>query len=84
VTEVGWRGGKDATLLEFAQTRFDIFVTIDRNIEHQLNLRSFDLSFILIRVPDNTLSSYAPFFDELNKAADRIRQGEVIHFSCLR
>lgn len=33
VTEAGWRGGKDGSLLGLAERGFDVFVTIDRKFE---------------------------------------------------
>jgi predicted nuclease of predicted toxin-antitoxin system len=33
VNEIGWRSIKDGPLLMFAQDEFDVFVTIDRNLE---------------------------------------------------
>lgn len=38
VTEIGGRSSKDGPLLAFAQDEFDVFVTIDGNLEHQQNL----------------------------------------------
>ena len=35
VTEIRWRSSKDGPLLAFAQEEFDVFVTIDRSLEHQ-------------------------------------------------
>ena len=53
VTEIGWCGSPDRPLLTYAQAQFDVFVTIDGNLEHQQNLRKFDMGFVVIRVPSN-------------------------------
>lgn len=37
VRAAGWSGVKNGRLLAFAATRFDVFLTADRNIEYQQN-----------------------------------------------
>ena len=79
VTEAGWRGSKDGSLVALAESRFDVFVTIDRKFEHQIDLHEFALGFVIVRVTSNTLAAYAPSFDRLRQAAETVRKGEVIH-----
>ena len=43
VTESGWRTSKDRPLLTFAQERFDVFVTVDRQLEIENDLTRFRL-----------------------------------------
>jgi hypothetical protein len=42
---MGWDTLKDGVLLQLAQERFDVFLTIDRSLEYQQNLRKFSLGF---------------------------------------
>jgi len=84
VTEAGWRGSKDGPLLRWAQTHFDVFVTIDRKIEHQQNLKSLRLGFVVARVPNNELASYRPLFDELKRAAEIVSRGKVVYVIAAR
>jgi hypothetical protein len=79
VTEAGWRGSKDGSLLGLAEGRFDVFVTIDRKFEHQIDLSAFALGFVIVRVASNTLAAYIPSFDRLRKAVEAVRKGEVVH-----
>jgi hypothetical protein len=78
VTEIGWSGSPDGPLLIYAQAQFDVFVTIDRNLEHQQNLRKLDMGFLIIRVPSNEITSYRPLFLEIQAAAENVRAGEVV------
>ena len=57
VTEAGWRGSKDDSLLSLAERGFDAFVTIDRKFEHQFDLSAFALGFVIVRVISNTLAA---------------------------
>jgi hypothetical protein len=79
VTEAGWRGSKDGSLLRLAERGFDVFVTIDRKFERQFDLDQFALGFIIVRVTSNILAAYVPSFDQLRQAVETVRKGEVIH-----
>jgi hypothetical protein len=79
VAEIGWRSSTDGTLLTYAQERYDVFITIDRKLEYQHNLKNMKLGFVLARVPNNEIGSYEPIFSELLEAAERVKPGEVIH-----
>jgi len=79
VSEIGWRGSKDSTLLTYAQGSFDVFVTIDRKLEQQHNLKEFRLGTVIAHVPSNEIRSYQPIFAALLKAAETVRAGDVIH-----
>jgi len=60
VTEIGWRSGKDGPLLSFAQNSFDVFVTIDRKLEHQQNIRILNIGVVVVHVRNNELDSLLP------------------------
>ena len=79
VTEAEWRTTKDGPLVAFAQKRFDVFVTVDRELETQVNLSQFRLGFVIARVPNNRLDGFEPIFAQLNTAAETVRAGHVIH-----
>ena len=78
VAEIGWRGSADGPLLTHAQESFDVFVTIDRRLEHQQNLKKLRLGFVIIRVPNNEIGSYKAIFAELSQAAETVKAGQVI------
>jgi len=40
VTKEGWSGTKNGDLLKLATRRFDVFVTVDQNLEYQQNLEA--------------------------------------------
>ncbi len=57
MSEAGWRSSKDNTLLGLAEREFDVFVTIDRKLGHQIDLRRFALAFVMVRVDSGRISS---------------------------
>ena len=79
VSECGWRSSKDGPLLAFAEQQFDVFVTIDRNLERQHDLKKLRLGFVVARVPGNQIGSYHPILLDLLKAAENVKSGDVIH-----
>jgi hypothetical protein len=48
VQDMGWAGIKNGKLLGLVSAEFDVFITSDKNLSHQQNLRSFDIAVILL------------------------------------
>lgn len=78
VLEMGWCGITNGKLLALAQGLFDVFVTLDKNLEYQQNLRLLKFGIVVVGVPDNKLVSYRPLFPELLRTSEVIGPGEVI------
>ena len=53
VRERGWNGKKNGELLRLAQKEFDVFVTMDKNLEHQQNLKALDLGVVVLQARSN-------------------------------
>ena len=49
VRERGWDGKRNGELLLSAEREFDAFVTMDRNLEYQQNLRVLKLGVVVLR-----------------------------------
>jgi hypothetical protein len=49
VPEVGLAGRKNGELLTLAEGKFDVFVTIDKNIRYQQNLSGRKIAILIIR-----------------------------------
>ncbi|HMT10682.1 MAG TPA: DUF5615 family PIN-like protein [Ignavibacteria bacterium] len=62
VSDMGWNGKKNGELLKLmTNSKFDVIITFDRNIEFQQNFRRFTVPVLVFNAPDNTfvtLSSY--------------------------
>lgn len=56
VPQMGWAGVKNGQLLALAQTEFDVFITVDRNLSFQQNLPQFDIAVIVLQAPSNRLA----------------------------
>jgi predicted nuclease of predicted toxin-antitoxin system len=46
VQEMGWTGKKNGELLALADKGFEVFITLDKNLEAQLNVSKFNLKIV--------------------------------------
>lgn len=61
----GWAGIKNGELLARAAREFDVFVTVDRNLATEQDLRKFDIAIVLLRARSNRLSDLQHLAPEL-------------------
>jgi hypothetical protein len=81
VRERGWHGMANGELLRTAEPEFDAFVTMDKNLEYQQNLRRLDLGVLVLRARSNAYTAIAPLMPKVNEALRSIRSGQVVHIS---
>ena len=48
--QMGWEGMRNGELLSLASKQFDVFVTVDRNLSFQQNLKSLPIAVIVLQV----------------------------------
>jgi hypothetical protein len=71
-----WGGFKNGRLLALAEPEFDLFLTCDRNLQYQQNLRSRKIAVLLLSTNHwPTLKQYASV---VQTALDRIKPGEFM------
>lgn len=76
---MGWGGITNGKLMDLAQQSFDVFVTVDQNLEYQQNLAKMTLGLVIVAVPDNNIKFFIPLFPDLRKALGSVGPGQVIH-----
>jgi predicted nuclease of predicted toxin-antitoxin system len=54
VQQMGWSALKDSEILNRAESQFQVFLTADKNLKHQHNLKGHILAIIVL--PSNRLS----------------------------
>lgn len=77
VPQAGWASVKNGDLLAHATERFDVFVTVDRNLSFQQSLPNFSLAVIVLRAPSNWLADLRPLAQKLLDAIPTAKAGEV-------
>ncbi|HSY51632.1 MAG TPA: DUF5615 family PIN-like protein [Thermoanaerobaculia bacterium] len=65
VPEAGFAGLKNGELLRNAEGKFDIFITTDKNLQHQQNLAAWTIAFFLLRALSNDIADIEPLVPEL-------------------
>ena len=66
VPQMGWAGIKNGELMKLAETDFDIFLTVGRNLSYQQNLTKFNITLIVIKALSNRYEDLHPLAEILN------------------
>ena len=77
VPKMGWAGIKNGALLALAEKEFEAFVTVDRKISIEQDLRKFKIPVILLRARTNRLEDIRPLAVELLEKLPRASAGEL-------
>jgi predicted nuclease of predicted toxin-antitoxin system len=84
VQEVGFTGKENGELLTLAENKFDVFVTIDKNIRHQQNLTGRKIAVLIIRTVSNDLDDIRAHIPQALAALKTIRPGQVVEVGISR
>ena len=71
VAEAGWAGVKNGELLQLAANKFDVFLTIDRNLEYQQNFSGIVLAVVVIHAASNDIAVLRPLMPAVLAALPR-------------
>ena len=78
VPEVGLAGRKNGELLALAEGKFDVFVTIDKNIRYQQNLSGRKIAVLIIRARSSEIDDLVRELPACIIALQSIRPGQVV------
>jgi predicted nuclease of predicted toxin-antitoxin system len=78
---IGWAGVENGELLERAQNRFDIFITMDSKMVRELNTQDSKLAVIVLKAPSNMLSATFPLMPKVLAQLSTAKAGTVIVIS---
>ncbi len=76
VQAAGWAGTKNGELLRRADTRFDVLMTMDRNLRYQQNLSALRLSILIVRARSNRMVHLRPLVGRILGALEELRPGQ--------
>ncbi len=77
VQKNGWAGIKNGELLAKVEQTFDVFVTMDGNIEFQQNYARLRLAIIALRARSNRLRDTEPLMPKLLALLPAFRPGTM-------
>ena len=77
-TEMGWSSLRNGDLIKAAiENHFDVFLTIDKNIEHQQNLKSYKISIVIFDVRRSKIEFMNPLIPKFIKKIDSFEKGKA-------
>lgn len=77
VTEAGWNGTKNGALLALAAHHFDVFLTVDANLQYQQNLSNLPISVILVLAYSNDVDVLRPLMSRVRDILAAIEPGRL-------
>ena len=77
VQKNGWAGITNGELLRRAEQVFDVFVTMDGNIEFQQNYAQLSLAIVALRARSNRLSDTEPLMPKLLAQLPALQPGTI-------
>jgi hypothetical protein len=78
VREMRWNGKENGELLALIARQFEAFITVDKNIPAQQNLRQSRLAILILRTKSNKLEDIVPHLSEILITLRRVQPGQVI------
>ncbi len=75
--QLGWAAIRNGELLAMAETQFDAFVTVDRNLSFQQHLSALRIAVIVLQAKTNRLADRKPLVPHLLQALESAKVGEV-------
>jgi len=77
VQKNGWAGTKNGELLALADQAFDVFVTMDGNIEFQQNYARLRLAIVALRARSNRLRDTEPLMPKVLALLPVLQPGTI-------
>jgi predicted nuclease of predicted toxin-antitoxin system len=78
VPQEGWSGVKNGRLLSLAATRFDAFITVDKNLPYQQNTSTLPVSVFVLDAVSNELPYLLPLVPRLESALSNHTPGSYV------
>ena len=81
VQEMGWSGKSNGELLALAGPLFDVFLTVDQNIEYQQNLRLADIPILVLAARTNRLADLQSLIPEMLASLSDLKPGDIVRIA---
>jgi len=81
VPQMGRAGVKNGALLTLAENKFDVFITVDRNLSFQQNLPKFHISVLVLHATSNRLDDLRPLAPKILSILPTLTKGAAEYIS---
>lgn len=78
VRDAGFSGKENGELLALADKKFEVFVTVDRNIPFQQNLAGMKIAILIICAPSSDLDDIRPHVPKAVAALKSIKPQQIV------
>ena len=75
VVEMGWSGIKNGALISKAKSLFDVFLTVDQNMQYQQNLTKSDIGVIILSAKSNDIADLEPLMPKVIALLSSVEKG---------
>ena len=76
--DMGWSGKRNGELLRLAERDFDVFLTVDRKLQYQQNLSTFNIAVVVLVAPSNTLGDLRPLMATVVSVLPTAQRGQAL------
>ncbi len=77
VKQLGWEHLDDGELLKHASAEFDVFLTVDKDLPYQRNLKRFEIAVVILRARTTRLPDLRALLPLLRQAISNSQKGEA-------
>ncbi len=78
VNDMNWLGKKNGELLELAvENGFEIFITVDKHLKHQQNIKKFPIGIIVLDIFRTKIEFIKPLMSKILERISIIKPHEV-------
>ncbi|HEX9930380.1 MAG TPA: DUF5615 family PIN-like protein [Pyrinomonadaceae bacterium] len=81
VEEAGFKGLKNGQLLQAASGKYDVLITVDRNLQYQQNLKNIGVAVIILKAQRSTYPMLKPLMPQVLLLLGRTKEGEIVTVS---
>ncbi|MBA3871096.1 MAG: DUF5615 family PIN-like protein [Anaerolineae bacterium] len=78
VPEAGWAGKKNGVLLKLMVEVFDVFITVDQNMQYQQPLEDLPIAFVVLVARNNKLETLQPMMAQVLWLLNTIKSGQLV------
>jgi predicted nuclease of predicted toxin-antitoxin system len=77
IEEAGLKGLENGTLLRSAAGKYDVLITVDRNMEHQQNIVSLNIAILVLAAKKNDYAPLRLLVPQALNVLNHVSSGEI-------
>ncbi len=81
VPEAGFAGYKNGQPLKAIEDEYDVFITVDNNLEYQQHLKDYNIAVIILHTKSNRYNDLVPLVSDIIATLDSITSDSLVIIS---